>query len=334
MAWRRPQAKSLPCYTFSGPLRHSQDVKIAQRVAKVCQQSHDVITVGNEFLAKFPEYAERSVYLTEGGVDVSRCSDLFVSQKAREIAPIKIVGTYGSEILQHAVMFKAVPPMAGLFRQEFLPYVHQAQETYSQLRREHPVTFAAFRQSPWHHYGVLALEQSQLTVRSPFLDNDFVRTVYRAPNSNGKVHDIRLRLIADGDPVLMQIRSDRGVGGASGSISKGLSRFLLEFSFKAEYAYDYGMPQWLTRVDHLFSPFHFERLFLGRHKLLHYRLWYRDSLSKYVRQTLLDPVALSRPYIDRKGVEAVVQGHLKGERNYTTEIHKLLTLELLHRLFL
>jgi len=334
MAWRKPQAKSLPCYTFSGPLRHSQDVKIAQRVAKVCQQSHDVITVGNEFLAKFPEYAERSVYLTEGGVDVSRCSDLFVSQKAREIAPIKIVGTYGSEILQHAVMFKAVPPMAGLFRQEFLPYVHQAQETYSQLRREHPVTFAAFRQSPWHHYGVLALEQSQLTVRSPFLDNDFVRTVYRAPKSNGKVHDIRLRLIADGDPVLMQIRSDRGVGGASGSISKGLSRFLLEFSFKAEYAYDYGMPQWLARVDHLFSPFHFERLFLGRHKLLHYRLWYRDSLSKYVRQTLLDPAALSRPYIDRKGVEAVVQGHLKGERNYTTEIHKLLTLELLHRLFL
>jgi hypothetical protein len=28
-----------------------------------------------------------------------------------------------------------------------------------------------------------------------------------------------------------------------------------------------------------------------------------------------------------------VQGHLKGDRNYTTEIHKLLALELLHRLF-
>jgi hypothetical protein len=30
----------------------------------------------------------------------------------------------------------------------------------------------------------------------------------------------------------------------------------------------------------------------------------------------------------------VVQGHLKGDRNYTTEIHKLLTLELVHRCFL
>lgn len=334
MAWRKPPAHSLPCYTFSGPFRHSQDVVIAQQVAGACRQSHEVITVGDEFLANFAHYAEHSVHLTEGSADVSRCSDLYVSQKAREIAPIKIVGTYGSEILQHAVMFKAVPPVTGLFHPEFLTYIRQAQETYAQLRQEHPVTFAAFRQSPWHHSGILALEQSQLTVRSPFLDNDFVRTVYRAPKSNGKVQDVRLRLISDGNPALMKIRSDRGVGGASGPITKASSRFLLEFLFKAEYAYDYGMPQWLARMDHLLHPLHFERLFLGRHKLLHYRLWYRDSLSGYVRQTLLDSTALSRPYVERKGVETLVKSHLKGERNYTTEIHKLLTLELLHRLFL
>jgi len=49
---------------------------------------------------------------------------------------------------------------------------------------------------------------------------------------------------------------------------------------------------------------------------------------------LLDPRTLARPYLERKGVEAVVSGHLKGNRNYTTEIHRLLSLELLHRLFL
>ena len=108
----------------------------------------------------------------------------------------------------------------------------------------------------------------------------------------------------------------------------------MEFTFKAEYAYDYGMPQWVSRVDHYLSPLHLERLFLGRHKLLHFRVWYRDSLSDYVRQMLLDPKTLSRPYLERKGVEAVVRGHLGGGLNHTTEIHKLLTLELLHRLFL
>jgi len=30
----------------------------------------------------------------------------------------------------------------------------------------------------------------------------------------------------------------------------------------------------------------------------------------------------------------VNEGHLKGNRNYTTEIHRLLSMELLHRLFL
>jgi len=48
---------------------------------------------------------------------------------------------------------------------------------------------------------------------------------------------------------------------------------------------------------------------------------------------LLDSRALSRPYIEKKTLESIVTGHLKGDRNYTTAIHKLLTLEHLHRLF-
>src|SRR5208282_4495532 len=151
-------------------------------------------------------------------------------------------------------MFKAGKPRPGLFRPELLAYVQQAGATYAGVRREHPVTFAAFRQSPWWHYGVLALEQTQLTVRSPYLDNDFVRTVYRAPKSPVVQSDVRLRLIGDGSPTLARIRTDRGLCGNSGRLSSALTRKFLEFTFKADYAYDYGMPQWLAKVDHLFSP--------------------------------------------------------------------------------
>ena len=56
-------------------------------------------------------------------------------------------------------------------------------------------------------------------------------------------------------------------------------------------------------------------------------------LANYVKEMLLDSRTLSRPYLERKGVEAIVSGHLKGNRNYTTEIHRLLSLELIHRLF-
>jgi asparagine synthase (glutamine-hydrolysing) len=326
MAWHKPQPHSLPCYTFGGMFRDCEDVRLARRVAKTCQQDHEVFTVGKEFLARFPHYAERSIYLTEGGIDVYRASDLYVSERARQLAPVKVVGTYGSEIVRHAVMFKPKQPSPGLFSPNFLPSVEQAATTYAGIRQQHPVTFAAFRQSPWYHSRILSLEQSQLSVRSPYLDNDFVRTIYRAPKDNAD--DVRLRLIKDGDAGLAAIPTDRGIGGSSAL------RGFMEFTFKAEYAYDYGMPQWVSRVDHYLSPLHLERLFLGRHKLLHFRVWYRDSLSDYVRQMLLDPKTLSRPYLERKGVEAVVRGHLGGGLNHTTEIHKLLTLELLHRLFL
>jgi asparagine synthase (glutamine-hydrolysing) len=198
----------------------------------------------------------------------------------------------------------------------------------------HPLSFAVFRQAPWHHYGLLALEQTQLSLRSPYLDNDLVRTIFRAPESALANNDISLRLIADGDAGLRRIRTDRGFGGDQGRVSAAASRSLHEFTFKAEYAYDYGMPQWLARIDHLFSPLHLERLFLGRHKFYHFRVWYRDALSRYVQEMLLDPRTLSRPYLQRNTLEAMVRGHLRGDRNYTTAIHKVLTLELTHRLFL
>jgi asparagine synthase (glutamine-hydrolysing) len=331
MAWHKAAPRSLPCYTFGGTLRECEDVRLGRQVATLCQQAHEVLTVGKEFLSRFPHYAERSVYLTEGGVDVYRAADLYLSERARNAAPVKVVGTYGSEIVRHAIMFKAVTPAAGLYRPELLASVEEARATYLELRREHPVTFAAFRQSPWYHSRILALEQSQLNVRSPYLDNDFVRTVFRGPRELGD--DVRLRLIRDGNSALASFRTDRGIGGNSGRLFSKFARGTMEFTFKAEYAYDYGMPQWMAGIDHLLSPLRLERLFLGRHKLLHFRIWYRDSLADYVRQILLDSRTLSRPYLERKGVEDIVQGHLSGRQNHTTAIHKLLTMELLQRQF-
>src|SRR5207248_9480203 len=124
------------------------------------------------------------------------------------------------------------------------------------------------------------------------------------------------RLIAEGDAALGHIRTDRGVIGNHQSLFTALTREFLEFTFKAEYAYDYGMPQWMARIDHAVSPLHLERLFLGRHKFCHYRIWYRDHLSDYVRETLFDPTALSRSYIDKMRVATIVVGHIKGNRNY------------------
>jgi len=334
LACRKPDPGSLPCYTFGSMLRENQDVRVARRVAEICNQSHQIITVGQEFLLQFPRYAERAVYLTDGCVDVGRAPDLYLNERAREIAPVRMTGNYGGEILRGVRSFKPVEPVTGLFCSEFLSHVHQAGEAYTRIASGHPVSFAAFRQSPWYHYGVLALEQTQVSMRSPFLDNDFVRTVFRSPASALASHEVSLRLIADGNRSLLRIPTDRGLAGNRGFVLGATSRGLLEFLFKAEYAYDMGMPHWLARLDHALSPLRLEHMFLGRHKVFHFRVWYRDALASYVKETLLDPRSLSRPYLERNGLEAIVRGHLKGDQNYTNELHKVLTLELVHRIFL
>jgi asparagine synthase (glutamine-hydrolysing) len=339
MAWSNAEPQSLPSYTFGGTFRECQDVTIARKVAKICQQPYQVIRVGDDFLSRFAHYAERAVYLSDGCAPVTRAADLYANELAAGIAPVRMTGNYGSEILRRLRAFKASSPASGLFQPELLRNVELAKQTYSSLFYGHAVSFTAFRQAPWYQYGLLALEQTQLSIRSPYLDNDLVQTAFRAPKSDIVKNDIFEdnddcgRLIADGSTALHRIPTDRGLGGARGWTAP-IARGLLEFTFKAEYAYDYGMPQRLAQIDHAFSAFHLERLFLGRHKFCHFRVWYRDALSRYVQEILLDSRSLSRPYIQRNTMETMVSRHLKGDRNYTTEITKLLTLELQHRLFL
>jgi len=333
MAWQKSAPGSLACYSFGGMVRESQDVTVARRVAQSCGQTHRVIPVGQEFLTNFQRYAERAVYLTDGCIDVRHSPDLYVNERAKDIAPVRMTGNYGSEVLRRVRAFKPGALAPGLISTDLRVQLDLAASTYAEVVRAHPLSFAVFRQAPWHHYGLLCLEQTQLSIRSPFLDNDLVRTVFRAPQSLLS-QEVSQRLIADGNPQLAEIPSDRGPIGLHRGLGSLAIRSARDLSAKFEYAYDYGMPQWVARIDHLFSGLHIERLFLGRNKFYHFRTWYRDALATFVRATLLDSRTLSRPYLQRHKVEEIVAGHLAGTHNYTTEIHKLLTLELISKTLL
>lgn len=334
MAWQKTPRGSLPCYSFGGTYRDCQDILLARRVAHACGQSHQVIEIGREFLERFPYYAERAVYLTDGCAGVVHAPDLFLNGRAREIAPVRMTGNYGGEVLRRVRAFKPLVPLPGLLCGEIMGFVREAKDTYDRIVKSHPLSFAVFRQAPWHHFGLLALEQTQLSVRSPFLDNDLVRTVFRAPESACASHDVSLGLVADGNPALFRIRTDRGLAGDQSVPISKVSQHILSFTAKAEYAYGDGMPQWLAQIDHLMGPFSFDRIFLGRHKFTNFRVWYRDVFAQYVREMLLDSRTLSRGYFQRPAMETVVRRHLKGDRNYTAEINQLLSLELVHRLLL
>ena len=325
----------LPCYTFGGIYRDCFDVKIARKVAKICDQSHHVLKIEKRFFSDFPRLAEQTVYITDGNLDVTGAPDLYVNKMAKRIAPVRMTGNYGSEIMRGSRHLKphACPP--NLYDGTFGKYISAAAATLTGHLQDHRVTFAAFKQTPWLHHNRLALEQSQVTLRSPFLDNELVELMYRAPAETLDSSDLSLRLIREGNCALGRIMTDRGLGGDCGPLLSKAAHLYREFLFKTDYAFDYGMPQWYATLDHtVLAPFRLERYFLGRHKFYHFRVWYRDQLAAYVKDVLLDPRSLNRPYLNRPAVERMVLDHTSGRRNHTSHITDLLSLELLQRVML
>jgi asparagine synthase (glutamine-hydrolysing) len=333
MAWARLPPGALPCYTFGGLYRDSYDVRLAGVVAETCRQPHQVIRVGEDFIDDFPALAKRTIFLTDGTMDVSGASELYVNKIARSIAPVRLTGNYGQEILRNVIAFKPRRLDERILDARFSKQVKEAEHIYENEIAGVKRSVIAFKQVPWHHYSRLALESSQVSLRSPFLDNELVALAYRAPgNETGT--DLQLRLIAEGNPALSKMMTDRGLFDDTGRISAKMKHAFQEFTFKAEYAYDYGMPHVLTIIDSMLGQLHVEHLFLGRHKFYHYRIWYRDKLARFVKEILLDPIARKRPYLRGGFVESMVKAHTSGMGNFTLEIHRLLTSELIQRLFI
>jgi asparagine synthase (glutamine-hydrolysing) len=333
LAGRNHPAGSLPFYTFGSMYRDSFDVQISRQLAVLCQQPHHVLSLNGQFLSRFAEYAEKTVYLTDGYHDACGSYELYLNRLAREIAPIRLTGDFGGEVLRGVSHFKAAPFFLGPLCPELQSLIQQGSATLAEIKRRHPLSFAVFNEAPWSMYGCFAIEQSQVTLRSPYLDNDLVGLMYCAPANVIWSNEMTLRFIRECNPSLLRIRTDRGVGGNARLMTLPV-RLYREFLFKAEYYSSHGTPGWLAAAEGRLAPLNLETLFLGRHKFYHYRKWLRDELAGYVREILLDKRTLDRPHFEKRGIEKMVDEHTSGKWNHTTAINKILTLELICRLFI
>ncbi len=321
------------CYTFDSMYRESRDARLARKVAAACGQSHRRLTLGEEYLASFPSVCERSVYVSDGCLGAGESYELYLNRQAREIAPVRLTGSYGSEVFRGLRGFKAVRPNGQLVHPEYGKHVDAAMQTFDEINSCPGLTFSVFRQAPWFGYGRASVEQSQVVLRTPFMDNDLMRLLYQAPESARSTTQVQWRLIEQGNPALVNIPTDRGLRGRSGPLAARWVYLRSYFLFKADYLYKSGMPQWMERIHHALGPFQPERLLVGRHRFYHFRIWFRKQLASYVKDVLLDPAARRRPYVNGDFLEPMVLRHLRGDRNYTQEIDKALTMELIHRQF-
>jgi asparagine synthase (glutamine-hydrolysing) len=321
----------MPAYTYGGVYRDCFDIHVAREVAQACGQTHHVLGLGPDFFQNFGTLAEETVWLTDGSLDLCGTHEIYFSRLARGLSTVRLTGNYGSEVLRSVSTFKFGLPSETLFDRGVLKYTADASRAFAEVRAEHPVTFSAFKEVPWNLYGRFAAAQTQLVLRSPYMDNDVVALMYQAPPNTRETNETSLRLIADLNPTLARIGTDMGYGGLSPAPVARMRQFYRYLLFKAEWYYNAGMPQWVARYERMLPLRVFEPLFLGRHKIDHYRLWLQGQAKQFVSDILTDPKSASRSYLNRAGFAEVVDAHVSGRGNSLNAINKTVTLELVQR---
>ena len=333
MACLNPLPGELPCYTFGGK-KDMLDITIARKIAEVCGQTHTVLRLGPSFFSEFPRLAQKTIYVTDGNVDISSTHDMYFNRLAREIAPIRVTGKFGSEVIRDHSMFNAGLYKGGLFHPDLQTCVAKAVGTLNDVKKGHQLSVALFKDFPWREYNKIVIEQSQSIFRSPYMDNDLVDLMYRAPAGLRSSNQPQRNIIRESNPKLSAIISDRGYGEQTNSLVAKFLEMYYYALFKADYTYLFALPHWLTRLDALVMAVNGGRQLFGSQKFEYYRIWYRREVSDYVKQVLLDSRTLNRPYFDGKQLEMMVRTHTSGTRNYMNEITKALSLELTNRLLI
>lgn len=327
---------SFPCYTYSEAGRDTLDVKVARKVAQSCGQEHTAIRMADNFLKGFAEYAERTVYVTDGALDITGTHEIYFNQLARELAPVRFTGNYGSEIFRGVSVFKVIPMNPDFLAGELRKGVAEAVETFRSLSPLSPPAFALQRETPWKLYGLFYSAKTQLSMRCPYLDNDLTELALRGGALGQVDKEIMIQAVKHLSPRLAAIVSDWGISaGGNPKWLEPLVRLYYEYLFKFEYHLDEGLPDRLARIMGRSWPMRLaEKLFMGRHKFLHYRGWFRNELSEYLREIIADEEVLSDPCFERKGVKAVVEQHLAGTGNSLFDINRILTLRAIRKTLL
>lgn len=329
MAALKERNRDIPCYTFGGPWRELYDIKTARRLTGVHGQPYSTIAVDQRFLQRFGEFATRAVHLSDGTHDAFGAHDIYFNQLAREVAPVRLTGKFGSEVVRVRNLVPSMHYPPGFLRSELAALV-DALPPFSLLNPEmHSLTRVVTQEIPWHEYGRVAAEQSQLVLRSPYMDNELVQLMYRGPAGARGKGDLQEQYVKVTSPELARIPTNLGRFAAGGQRVRRIHYGLLWALFKIEYIYLYATPHWLTRVDRRFEGLRPERLFAGRQKWEGYRIWIKTHFQEFIRDSLASSGGRYDEFFERQTVERMLAQHFKGTHNHLNEINRALTVELI-----
>jgi asparagine synthase (glutamine-hydrolysing) len=275
------------------------------------------------FLASLGEHFDKAVMIADGGLGLSGAAELYVNTLARRVAPVRVTGNYGGELLRGIRAFKSTMPRGDFLSAAMTDRVRVAIHAFSKAADMRPLSFTLFLQAP-SGFSRYALERSQVTVRSPFLDDAFVQLLYRRPTDAG---DPSTYLIARRRPDLLAIPTDRGLLGRGGPLVRQTRWLYREGLFKAEYWTGRAASAWVAKMAGRGAASLVERAFLGRHKFVHARPWLRGTLGQYMRDVLFAEETLYQlgAFVDVPKVGAMLMSDLSGSSDHSDELDRVVT---------
>jgi asparagine synthase (glutamine-hydrolysing) len=330
LAGHRVQPRTLPCYTFAGLSGDTMDVRQARKVANVAGQEHVVLRLGSDFIENFAEHAEKTVYVSDGYGTVSQSHEIYLNRLARDISPLRLTGNFGSEVIRGVTTFKEIPLRPEWFAGELKKELHGSEEQWKNARADGNVArFAVFKEIPWRLATIARLANSQLQVRTPYLDNEILRLACTYPAIC--TQRLPLSLVKKLRPDLAGIPTDRGQSATNHALSETFRRAWYTGTFKLDYWLSEGLR---GRLSSTIDSLDLDWLLPRRHKYLDYRRWLRGPLRPYLEETLRGKNTLVSGIVGAKGVDRIVSDHTTGRANDLTDINALLTLELVHKCLL
>ncbi len=325
------QKRILPCYTFGGMWGETFDISLGRKLATLCNQPFTAIKLNDEFLHSFPSLAQKSVYISDGTLDACGAHDIFFNEIARKIAPFRLTGKFGSEVVRIRRLIRPGEFPRHLLQPGFAEKLEQV-PTFEQVgSKTHPLTRVVSQEIPWYEYGRVAVEQSAVVLRTPYMDNRIVELMYRAPIEVRASRRLQAEYVVQQQGgKLASLPTNMDVIRSGNQLLSRLTYLPFWALFKAEFTYLYAAPHWFTRFDRKFERLHLEKILAGRQKYEGYRIWFKTHFADFIQDTLLNPSARFVEFFDKAASQRVVMRHAAGTGNYLNEVNKMLTIELIH----
>lgn len=317
--------------------KNSADNIVATKIAKLLDVKHEFISINNEFLKNFSNYAEKTIHNIDGLGDITASTVLFVHQSHRN--DICITGKYGNQIALTDDPYKKY----SLKKLKYFNYLNDEfkhdvvqnsvqniktsleKYRYFENERNNKMLFSIYELCR-HYWGDrIALENSMFLLRTPYADNDFIDFLMQIPVEFQDLRKLQAFVISTNNNMLSKIPTDEG-----SMIMEGLSfRLIQAFIFK--------FWRYSSKISNYkkFPPvFRLDRTFFANNATFKWGSWFREELKNYVNEIILDNRTLTRSYFDAKMLKKIVKEHINRTADHTDSIKKIISFELFLRQFI